>query len=134
MFICELHTIYFRAQAKLSTPESNSSQLGLYCSELGLICSIFPIITRQSSMCFTPSSSGSANCTLNHISKVKTNEYIKWKDHIFIKKQAYLSAGCSTGERWTPCPCVRLTVGTPNPCERIPLISLFEAPYQAYFT
>lgn len=150
VFIRELHTIYFRGEAKSSTPESNSSQLGLYCSEPGEIISIFPIITRQSNMCIRPSSSAGGNCKLNknkytyinininnsELNKGKTNSSLATMAFIITRKtDRYLSTGCSTGERWSPCPWLRLPAGMlQKPWERIASISLFEAPNQAYFT
>lgn len=64
VFMCVLQTMYFLGHSMLSTPESNSSELGWYWSEPGRTGSVFPRITRQSKRCLRPSPSTGANLTL----------------------------------------------------------------------
>ena len=57
VFIKALQMTYLVGEMRLSTPESNSLELGKFCLEPGLSSSILPNITRHSTICFNPVSS-----------------------------------------------------------------------------
>ena len=84
VFIWVLHIIYFLGFEILSTPESNSSELGRYCSEPTGTSSAFPSIKRQSKICRMPSSSGLKPSTLHEnfntqlINKGSTRSWMGW--------------------------------------------------------